>query len=96
MNEAGCPQADAHNRAYKFLLDELRHLKKQIIEGKVLHAFYFLMDWLIAHIENDDKSMGVFLQGKMTSVQDDVTFAACLWLQFVQQQKSAGRASYAG
>lgn len=69
MNEAGYPQADAHNRAHKFLLDELRHLKKRIIEGNELHAFYFLMDWLVAHIANDDKQMGVFLQSKMRSVQ---------------------------
>lgn len=71
MNEAGYPLADAHNRAHKFLLDELRHLKKRIIEGNELHAFYFLMDWLIAHVENDDKQMGVFLQGKVKSVQGD-------------------------
>ncbi|MDO8206812.1 MAG: bacteriohemerythrin [Gallionella sp.] len=69
MNEAGYPQADAHNRAHKFLLDELRNLKKRIIEGNELHAFYFLMDWLVAHIANDDKQMGVFLQSKIKSVQ---------------------------
>jgi diguanylate cyclase (GGDEF)-like protein/hemerythrin-like metal-binding protein len=61
MSEADYPHADAHNRAHKFLLDELRYLKKRIIEVNELQAFHLLRDWLVAHIEKDDKPLGDFL-----------------------------------
>lgn len=64
MSEAGYPQSDAHSRAHKFLLAELRYLKTRIIEGGELKSFQFLKDWLVAHIERDDKQMGEFLRAK--------------------------------
>jgi diguanylate cyclase (GGDEF)-like protein/hemerythrin-like metal-binding protein len=67
MHAAGYPEAEAHNRAHKFLLDELRYLKVRIIDGEELHAFKILKDWLIVHIEKDDKPMGHFLQNKTHS-----------------------------
>jgi hemerythrin-like metal-binding protein/diguanylate cyclase (GGDEF)-like protein len=61
MTEAAYPQTDVHNRAHQFLLNELRFLKNRIIEGSELNALFFLMDWLIGHIDNDDKPLGTFL-----------------------------------
>lgn len=68
MIKARYPQSDAHNRSHKFLLDELRFLKMRIVEGNELQAFQLLSDWLIAHIEKDDKPMGDFLKEKMQPV----------------------------
>lgn len=64
MKMAGYPAADAHIHAHKFLLDELRYLKVRIIEADELQAFQLLKDWLITHIEKDDKPMGDYLQSK--------------------------------
>ena len=60
-------RCEAHIRAHKFLLDELKYLKSRIIEGEEHKAFQILRDWLINHIEKDDKPMGVYLQNKMHS-----------------------------
>ena len=67
MHKAAYPDTEAHIRAHKFLLDELKYLKSRIIEGEEHKAFQILRDWLINHIEKDDKPMGVYLQNKMHS-----------------------------
>lgn len=64
MKMAGYPAADAHIRAHKFLLDELRYLKVRIIDADEVQAFQLLKDWLIAHIERDDRPMGDYLKSK--------------------------------
>lgn len=56
---------DKHKREHAFFIGKVKQLAMELEKGKKtisLHTFKFLNDWLVAHILETDRKLGLFLR----------------------------------
>lgn len=67
MTAHGYPDLAAHKREHTNLITKASAIKKDIDSGKMLitqDLMLFLKDWLVKHIQGEDKKYGPFFNGK--------------------------------
>jgi len=67
MKLHGYPDYEIHKNEHTQLVAQVGNIKKEMDAGKMpltQHVMNFLRDWLIKHIQGDDKKYGPFLNNK--------------------------------
>ena len=67
MKQHGYPSYEQHKKEHNQLVMKVSDIKKLIDEGKMLishELMVFLKEWLVKHIQGEDKKYGPFLNGK--------------------------------
>ena len=60
------PDIDAHRHMHYALIEELRHLREQMSNGKELLVMHTIKDWLMEHINHADQNFGIYLNTRRT------------------------------
>jgi hemerythrin len=67
MEANGYPELSRHKAAHDHLLKRVRQLQKEFVDGNgilSINVLNFLMDWLVTHIQGEDKKYGRFFNEK--------------------------------
>jgi len=62
MEQYGYPRQIEHNQSHHRLLSEIGHIKARLNHGDELITLQTIKDWLMGHIENEDKPLGAHLR----------------------------------
>ncbi len=58
------PAREEHELRHAYLLQEIAHVRERMQPGSELTALQTIKDWLLDHIDNADKDLGLFLSGR--------------------------------
>ena len=64
MARHGYPAREEHETLHAYLLQEIAHVRDRMSPGGELTVLQTIKDWLLDHIDNTDKDLGVFLAGR--------------------------------
>jgi len=67
MQENGYPDISGHQAEHENFVRQLGEFKQKYHDGTVMlpmNVMYFLRDWLVEHIQGEDKKYGPFLNAK--------------------------------
>jgi hemerythrin len=70
MAQHAYPEASAHKLEHERLVKQVLELQANFTAGKAIltiNVMMFLKDWLVKHIQGDDRKYGVYLNGKGVS-----------------------------
>jgi hemerythrin len=65
MRKAGFPHLDAHLAQHKSLVDKVAQMTRDVKGGKKIATVSlatFLKDWLVTHIQKEDRQYGLYIQ----------------------------------
>jgi hemerythrin len=80
MNKAGYPEYDRHVSMHKAIVAKMNELMTSSRNLEELHGSlrHLMLDWLLVHIQREDRKIGVFIQRSGASRDDAVEPAAAV------------------
>lgn len=64
MARYGYPARDEHEVMHAHLLEEIEHVRERMLPGSEFTVLQTVKDWLLDHIVDSDKDLGIFLSAK--------------------------------
>lgn len=58
------PARDEHHVLHGHLLEEIAHVRERMLPGNEIAVLQTIKDWLLDHIADADRDLGIFLQGR--------------------------------